>query len=148
MIPFKIKSNEINGCADCRAKASGVSICKSFFDQIVSLLLLECQDILGCFLVACTQLYNLPCWSVGWSVTFLKPGLRMRGIFEMVRVRVFQQLAHRITHRIHHFWLLTHSRYAFSTLPTLFFFQKERKKEREKVGRPAYSHRGQLSIFL
>ena len=45
MIPFKNKSNEINGCADCRAKASGVSICKSFFDQIVSLLLL----VLGYF---------------------------------------------------------------------------------------------------
>merc|ERR1712074_82626 len=60
-------------------------------------------------------------------------GLRMRGIFKSVCVRVFQQLAHRVTHRIQRFWLLTRSRYAFSTLPALFSFRKnERKKEREK----------------
>ena len=31
----------------------------------------------------------------------------MGGIFKSVRVRVFKQLAHRVTHRIHRFWLLT-----------------------------------------
>ena len=57
----------------------------------------------------------------------------MRGIFKSVRVRVFQQLAHRVTHRIQRFWLLTRSRYAFSTLPTLFSFrEKERKKGRKE----------------
>ena len=57
----------------------------------------------------------------------------MRGIFKSVRVRVFQQLAHRVTHRIQRFWLLARSRYAFSTLPTLFSFRKkERKKERKE----------------
>ena len=49
-------------------------------------------------------------------------GLRMRGFFKSVRVRVFQQLAHRVTHRIQRFWLLTRLRYAFSTLPTVSFF--------------------------
>ena len=48
-----------------------------------------------------------------------RTGLRMRGIFKSVRVRVFQQLAHRVTHRIQHFWLPTRSHFAFSSLPTL-----------------------------
>ena len=56
----------------------------------------------------------------------------MRGIFKSVRVRVFQQLAHRVTHRIQRFSLLTRSRYAFSTLPTLLERRKERKKDRKK----------------
>ena len=56
----------------------------------------------------------------------------MRGIFKSVRVRVFQQLAHRVTHRIQHFWLPTRSRYAFSTLPTLFPLERKTKTERQK----------------
>ena len=58
-----------------------------------------------------------------------RAGLRMRGIFKSVRVRVFQQLAHRVTHRIQRIWLLMRSRYAFSMLLTLFLL--ERKKERK-----------------
>ena len=56
----------------------------------------------------------------------------MRGIFKSVRFRVFKQLAHRVTHRIHCFRLLTRSRYAFSTLPTLTERRKEGKKARKK----------------
>ena len=47
------------------------------------------------------------------------------GFFKSVCFRVFKQLAHRVTHRIHCFWLLTRSRYAFSTLPTLSLMERK-----------------------
>ena len=60
----------------------------------------------------------------------------MPGIFKSVRV--FQQLAHRVTHRIQQFWLLTRLRYTFSKLLTLSLLERkkgrkeEKKKERKK----------------
>merc|ERR1712074_411025 len=64
------------------------------------------------------------------------PGVlvRMPGIFKSVRVCVFQQLAHRVTHRIQQFWLLTRLRYAFSKLLTLSLLERKkgRKEERKK----------------
>ena len=66
----------------------------------------------------------------------LPAGTRMRGIFKSVRFRVFQRLAHRVTHRIQRFWLPTRSRYAFSSLPTLFTLEiKKQGKKKEKKGK-------------